>query len=88
MTYVSGETSEPVAISQLKSLIQLSESCIQSFHYDCTLAPLRNENIDYAWWTDREGEQNIYFTGQSKGYHVCDCHFEDKGCFDSDTQVN
>ena len=37
--------------------------------------------IDYAWWTDCHGEQNIYFTGENKGYHVCDCHYEDKGCF-------
>ena len=88
MTYINGATNEPVPATQLESLIQLSETCVQSFHYDCTLAPLRDEDVDYAWWTDRHGEQNIYFTGENKGDHVCDCHFEEKGCFEEDTKVN
>ena len=92
MTYINGATNEPVPATQLESLIQLSETCVQSFLYDCTLAPLRGgvgeDVVDYAWWTDRHGEQNIYFTGENKGKHVCDCHFEEKGCFEENTKVN
>ena len=88
VTYLNVETNEPIPTSQLESLIQLSQSCVQSFHYDCTLAPLRDQGaIDYAWWTDRHGERNYYFTGENKGNHVCDCHFEHTGCFEQDSKV-
>ena len=50
-------------MTQIESLIQLSESCDQEFHYDCTLAPLTSEDVDYAFWEDRHGNTNEYFTG-------------------------
>ena len=36
----------PVPMTQIESLIQLSDMCDQEFHYDCTLAPLRDEDVD------------------------------------------
>ena len=53
----------PVPLSQIVSLIELSDYCEQDFQYDCEMAPLRSENIDFAWWTDRHGIANNYFTG-------------------------
>ena len=63
MTYINGATNEPIPLSQIDALIQLSEFCHQEFYYECTLAPLRDEDVDFAFWTDRHGEENVYFTG-------------------------
>ena len=41
VSYINGETNEIIPIGQIEALIQLSDSCHQSFHYECTLAPLR-----------------------------------------------
>ena len=61
------------------------------------MAPLQNL-LDFAFWTDRQGTNNTYFTGKiililienpflsiigsNYGYHVCDCHYEDEGCME------
>ena len=63
-SYPDGDTRVPIPMSQMESLIQLSDNCVQEFHYDCTLAPLTSENIDYAFWEDRHGQTNNYFTGK------------------------
>ena len=56
----------PVPMTQIQSLIQLSDICNQEFHYDSTLAPLRNEGVDFVYWEDRHGNKNNYFTGNTK----------------------
>ena len=67
-TYVDGQTNTKLPISQIQSLIELSEYCEQTFYYECTLAPLTvshtDEDIDYAFWEDRHGNINNYFTGK------------------------
>ena len=65
-SYPDGDTEVPIPMSQIESLIQLSEFCDQQFQYDCTLAPLTNEGIDFAFWEDRAGGKNNYFTGAMK----------------------
>ena len=49
---------------QIVSLIELAAYCDQEIQYDCTLAPLTAEDVDYAFWEDRQGEVNVYYTGQ------------------------
>jgi len=88
VTYLSGATNESVPLSQIDALMQLSEYCVQGFYYECTLAPLRADDIDFAFWIDRHGEKNVYFTGANKGFHSCDCNFSDEGCFEQDTRGN
>ena len=51
-------------MTQIESLIQLSDICEQEIHYDCTLAPLTAEDVDFAFWEDRHGNKNNYFTGK------------------------
>ena len=51
-------------MTQIESLIQLSDICEQEIHYDCTLAPLTDEDVDFAFWEDRHGNKNNYFTGK------------------------
>ena len=65
-SYPDGDTNVPVPMSQIESLIQLSEFCDQEFQYDCTLAPLTTEDIDFAYWEDIAGGKNNYFTGAVK----------------------
>ena len=37
INYIDTQSQEEVPLSQIASLIELSETCVQSFHYDCTL---------------------------------------------------
>ena len=48
---------------QIVSLIELAAYCEQEILYDCYLAPLTDEDINFASWEDRQGERNVYFTG-------------------------
>ena len=47
ITYISGDDEKIIEHSQLEALIDLSSDCEQSFYYECTLAPLRTEDVDY-----------------------------------------
>ena len=87
---------------QIVSLIELAAYCEQEIRYDCTLAPLTDEGVDYAFWEDRQGETNVYYTGKFEttflklnllsgsnyGFHVCDCHYEADGCIEEETKHN
>ena len=67
ITYIDGGMSndkKEIAMEQIVSLIQLSERCEQSFQYDCLLAPLTNNDVDLAYWEDRNKEINNYYTGR------------------------
>ena len=51
-------------MSQIVSLIELSDLCEQSLHYESALTPLLNEDDLFAFWDDRDGEKNIYHPGK------------------------
>ena len=88
VTYASAEDGEIIDPSQLEALIDLSSECKQSFYYECTLAPLRKEDVDYAFWTGRDGKQNVYFTGDGDtSTHACDCHYKE-GCIEEELLHN
>ena len=59
-----------VPLSQIVSLIQISESCQQSFTFDCTMAPFTKEDIDFSFWEDRNGGINNYYTGKAEIYQM------------------
>ena len=80
LMYVSGEDGHLIETSQLEALIELSSDCEQSFYYECTLAPLRNQEVDYAYWIGTNGERNVYFTGSDSSLHSCDCYYSEDGC--------
>ena len=80
LTYVSGDDGHHIETSQLEALIELSSDCEQSFYYECTLAPLRKQDVDYAYWTGTDGERNFYFTGSDSTVHSCDCYYSEDGC--------
>jgi len=88
ITYINGLTQEGVSMYQIVSLIELAAYCEQEIQYDCTLAPLTDEGVDYAFWEDRQGETNVYYTGSNYGTHVCDCHYEAEGCIEEETKHN
>ena len=64
ITYINGLTQEEVSMYQIVSLIELAAYCEQEIRYDCTLAPLTDEGVNYAFWEDRQGEANTYYTGE------------------------
>ena len=63
ITYIDNLSQDPVPMTQIESLIELSEYCQQDFRYDCTLAPLSSADVNFAFWEDRHGTRNNYFTG-------------------------
>lgn len=72
------------SMEQIKTLIELSESCKQLIRYDCYVSALEDEGIDFGYWVDRNGQSQIYFTGENYGNHVCSCHFSEEGCTSGD----
>merc|ERR1719264_1958602 len=88
ITYINGLTQETVSMYQIVSLIELAAYCEQEIRYDCILAPLTDEDVNYAFWEDRQGETNVYYTGSNYGIHVCDCHYEAEGCMEEETKHN
>ena len=57
VTYQNGNPAESVPLSQIEALIDISSTCEQSFEYDCVMAPLRDEDVDLAFWTGRDGSR-------------------------------
>ena len=75
-------------IEQIQSLIELSNTCNQQIKYDCFLSPLQIEGIDFGFWRDKNGDDQIYWTDSHFGEHVCSCHYSEEGCFDQETLGN
>ena len=80
LKYVSGDDGHFIETSQLQALVELSSNCEQTFYYECTLAPLRNQDVDYAYWIGLDGKTNTYFTGSDSSVHSCDCYYTEEGC--------
>ena len=66
--YTDGPGGQQIPSSQIKALVDLSDICTQDFFYQCTLAPLQSNDVDFSFWEDRDGEKNIYFTGSFLQY--------------------
>ena len=75
-------------MTQIQSLIQLSDVCSQELKYECFLSALQYQGIDLGYWLDRNGESQIYWTGSNHGDHVCSCHFTEEGCIDESSLGN
>ena len=80
ITYISGSSGRAVSMYQIESLIELAAYCEQEIHYDCTLAPLSNQNVNFAFWEDRQGEKNIYYTGINSPRKVFKKSFATREC--------
>ena len=76
------------SMEQIKTLIELSDSCSQPIRYDCFASSLQDEGINYGYWLDKNGEDQVYFTGSNYGNHVCSCHFSEEGCIDESSLGN
>ena len=75
-------------MDQIKTLIELSETCNQCIRYDCYLSPLEDQWVTFGYWVDRNGKNQIYWSGENYGDHVCSCHFSEEGCVSEDTLSN
>ena len=76
------------SMEQIKTLIELSDSCRQTIRYDCFLSPLQDEGVNYGYWVDKNGDDQIYFIGSNYDNHVCSCHFTEEGCIDESSLGN
>ena len=61
------------SLEQIKALIELSDSCNQLIRYDCYLSPLEMDMVTLGYWVDRNGQNQIYWSGENHGNHVCSC---------------
>ena len=75
-------------MEQIQSLIELSNTCSQEITYNCFLSPLQDEGVNYGFWKDKNGEDQIYWTDSHFGEHVCSCHYTEEGCLDEETLGN
>ena len=67
---------------QIDALMALSGSCHQDLDFGCFMAPLRFDDVDQGFWTDRHGNPQFFFNGNNPGTHVCQCG-EEQSCVDS-----
>ena len=67
---------------QIDALMELSETCFQDLDFGCYMAPLRFDDVDQGFWTDKNGNPQIFFHGDNPGTHLCQCG-EDNSCVDS-----
>lgn len=65
-----------VDMTQITSLIDISERCHQRITFGCFGSKLTK----IGSWVDRHGVQQTYFSGKNYGQHICGCA-EDFDCF-------
>ena len=58
---------------QIESLIQLSSTCTQDIQFNCFLAPLSENGINFGFWTDKYYQPQIFFEGDYQDTHICKC---------------
>ncbi|KAI9559378.1 neurexin IV [Daphnia sinensis] len=56
--------------------------------YECHYAPFEFNNVPFAWWNDRNGNPQYFWTGTfEKGVHACQCSI-DGNCVDASVMCN
>ena len=63
----------PTSIEQIKTLIDLSDSCTQEIQIHCKLTTLYINGRPTGAWLNRDGKEEFYFAGSHHGFHVCAC---------------
>ena len=63
----------PSSIRQIRTLIELSDSCSQEITFECKLTTLFSNKRSIGVWLNRNGEAQSYFTGSNYGSHICTC---------------
>lgn len=58
---------------QIEALMSLSENCYQDLNFGCFMAPLRFDEFDHGFWTDKDGNAQAFFDGNNPGLHTCKC---------------
>jgi hypothetical protein len=44
-------------------------------------------DLDLAWWVDKNGEEQYYWTGSNSGTHICECGVTNS-CFHEEQMCN
>lgn len=70
-SYIKDISYTGVTLSQIVSLMKVSESCHQFIKYECYKSALLKHNTGY--WVSREGEIMEYWGGASPGSGMCAC---------------
>ena len=55
---------------QILALMSLSENCYQDLNFGCFMAPLRFDEFDHGFWTDKDGNAQAFFNGNNPGLHT------------------
>ncbi|XP_068757226.1 contactin-associated protein like 5-3-like isoform X2 [Montipora capricornis] len=65
-----------VSLAQIKGLIEHSMECQQSVEYKCKhsiLSSFSNDQVPFAWWVSRDGENMMYWDETSSATPGCAC---------------
>jgi hypothetical protein len=55
---------------------------ILTSQYNCTTAPFEMNGVAYAWWNDRNGDPQYFWSGSNSSVHICQCGI-DHNCVES-----
>ena len=69
----------PASMTQMKTLIDISQSCTQEIHFECYLSSLYTKKKFLGAWLNRDGKKEFYFVGSNQNHHACSCGL-DAGC--------
>jgi len=69
-------------LSQIKTLMDLSERCEQEITFNCFQSALSIEDTPVGVWINRDGGQETYYVGENHGSHLCSCALNNS-CSDS-----
>ncbi|XP_046633631.1 contactin-associated protein-like 2 isoform X2 [Daphnia pulicaria] len=72
---------------QMSALTKLSAECHQSIKYDCYFAPFEFDGVSYAWWNDKNGNPEYFWSGSDDSVHTCQCGI-DRNCVDPSLECN
>ena len=61
------------SMAQIEALIQLSDTCKQEIKCVCFLAPLFVNGAPQAFWVNKNGKNESYFSGSDSSFHTCQC---------------
>ena len=69
------------SMKQMKTLIDISQSCTQEIQFECYLSSLYTKKKCLGAWINRDGKKEFYFVGSNHNHHVCSCGLDIFGLY-------
>jgi hypothetical protein len=88
LTELSAECHQSIKVNFVLVTIKplLITNCL-SMKYDCYFAPFQFDGVSYAWWNDKNGNPEYFWSGSNDSVHTCQCGI-DRNCVDPSLECN